>query len=32
MKYLTYLLYGEAAYHLGLILGAYEGFYGWYPS
>lgn len=28
---LLVLLYGEFAYHLGLFLGAYSGFYGWHP-
>ncbi|ABE67387.1 hypothetical protein PBI_CHE12_68 [Mycobacterium phage Che12] len=31
MRFLTLLVYGEAAYHLGLILGATTGFYGWHP-
>lgn len=31
MKWLLITLYGEAALHVGYLIGALNGFYGWHP-
>ncbi|SIC89992.1 Uncharacterised protein [Mycobacteroides abscessus subsp. abscessus] len=32
MRLLPFIVYSEVVYHIGVVMGAFGGVYGWYPS